>query len=181
MYDEFIHYQFENKLYFKERFNDTVYSINNQSNKFIPSLILISRLSSTNSENIKDPKYFKLLPNIVNIFEVSRYLYYSYPFYEDQFHKVFYDKYENRKYEINLEFGILKDDIGGGPDFDPKFCSEGRMYSWIDVNALKKLIRSEAFVNTQVQNPKKQEALKKLVDSLKETDNPVLIVVTPRD
>ncbi len=177
-WDEFIHYQFENNLYFKERFNDTIFSINIESNNFTPALILNSRLSSTNSQNINDPEYFRILPFVVNIFEVPRYLYYVYFF--GQYYKVFYDKFEDRKYEIDPWNGVLKDDIGGGPDFDPKFCSEGKMYSWINARELKKYIGSEDFAKAKVQNPKKQEELKKLADSLKETDNPVLIVVTPR-
>lgn len=179
LWDEFIHYQFEDKLYFKERFNDTIFSINIESNNFTPCLILNSHLSSTNSENINNPDYIRILPSVANIFEVPRYLYYSYFF--DQYHKVFYDKYENRKYKIDPGNGVLKDDIGGGPDFYPKFCSGGKMYSWIGVRELKKYIESEDFAEARVQNPKKQEDLKKLADSLKETDNPVLIVVTPKD
>jgi hypothetical protein len=31
-----------------------------------------------------------------------------------------------------------------------------------------------------VRNPEKKEALKKLAESLNETDNPVLIIVTPK-
>lgn len=179
LWDEFIHYQFENKLYFKERFNDTIFSISSESNKFTPCFILNSRLSNKNSENLNNPDYIRSLPNVVNIFEVPRYLYYCYFF--GQYHKVFYDKFENRKYKIDPGSGVLKDDIGGGPDFDPKFCSEGKMYSLINAMELKKYVGSENFVEARVQNPEKKEALKKLADSLKETDNPVLIIVTPKD
>jgi hypothetical protein len=179
LWDEFIHYQFENKLYFKERFNDTVFSINFQSNNFAPTLIFGSRLTSTNSENINDPKYFRILPCIVNIFEVPRYLYYTY-YFSGQSHQIFYDKYDSKKYELDTWNGFLKDNIAGGPDFDPEYCSEGKLYSWIGVRDLKRYIGGEDFAKTQVQNPKKKEALKKLADSLRGTDNPVLIVVTPR-
>jgi hypothetical protein len=173
--DNIVHYQFNNILNFKERFNDTIFSINTQSNNFTPILILDSRLSSTNSENINDPDYFRRLPTIVNICEVPRFLYYVYSF--RPIHKVFYDKYENKKYEIDPEKGVLKDDIGGGPDFDPEYCSEGKMYYWIGAGELKKYTESEDFVKMQVLNPKKQEDLKKLGLSLKESDNPVLILV----
>lgn len=176
IWDEIIHYQFDNKLYFRERFNDTVFSLSSESDDFKPELILDSRLSSTNSENINDPEYFKILPNVVNIFEVPRYLYYYYKFNQYD-HKIFYDKYEDRKYEINPENGILKDDIAGGPDFDPEYCSEGKMYSWISVRELKHYIESEAFANAQVQNTPKQDDFKKLVLSVKDNDNPILILV----
>lgn len=49
--DNIIHYQFDNKLYFRERLSDTVFSLDNESNNFTPELILDSHLSSTNSRN----------------------------------------------------------------------------------------------------------------------------------
>jgi hypothetical protein len=180
IWDEIIHYQFDDKLYFRERFNDTVFSINIESNNFAPTLIFDSRLSSTNSQNINDPKYFRILPRVVNIFEVPRYLYYVY-YFLGQYHQIFYDKFDSKKYEVDTWSGFLKDDIAGGSDFVPEYCSEDKLYSWIGVRDLKRYIGSEDFAKAQVQNPKKKEALKKLADSLKETDNPVLIVVTPRD
>ena len=175
LWDDFIHYRYEDKLYFKEKFKDTVFSINAESNSFIPCLILNSHLSSTNSENLNNPDYIKILPFVTSILETPGYLYYSYFFRQN--HKVFYDKYENRKYEIDPGSGVLKDDIGGGPGFDPKFCSEGKMYSWIDARELKKYIRSDDFAKERVQNPKKQEDLKKLGLSIKDADNPILVSV----
>jgi hypothetical protein len=178
IWDNIIHYQFDNKLHFRERFNDTIYSIDYESSNFKPALILNSRLSSTNSENINDPEYFRILPNVDKIFEVPRYLYFTYSINRLE-NKVFYDKYENRRYEIDPKNGALKDDIGGGPDFIPEFCCEYKIYSWISPRDLKQYIGSEDFAKAQVQNHKKKEDLKKLAGSLKETDNPVLIVVTP--
>ena len=42
-------------------------------------------------------------------------------------------------------------------------------------------VASEDFKNAEASDPKKKEYLKKLADSLEETDNPVLIVVTPKN
>ncbi len=179
IWDRIIHYKFDNKLNFRERFNDTIFSIDIESNNFTPTLILDSRISSTNSENINDPEYFKVLPNVVNIFEVPRYLYYSYNIGRLDY-KIFYDKYEERMYQIDPRNGFLKDDIGGGPDFDPEYCSDGKMYAWVTVRDLKKYIGGEDYANMQVQNPKKKEDLKILAESLKGPDNQVLIVVTPK-
>ena len=174
--DKTIHYQFNNKLYLRERFNDTVFSIDAVSNTFKPELIFESSISSTNSENINDPKYYRILPFVDNIFEVTRYLYYAYNFSRQQ-HKVFYDKYKDKKYEIDPEYGVLKDDIGAGPGFDPMFCSEGIVFSWFGAMDLKKYIESEEFTRAQAQNSSKKESLKILANPLKDTDNPVLIVV----
>ena len=179
-WDDFVHYQFADTLYFKERFNDTVFLVNPQSNKFIPSFILSSRLSSTTSENINDPDYFKLLPFVVNIFEVPGYLYYDYSF-SSKTHKIFYGKSDNKKYEIETENGYLKDDIAGGLDFDLEYCSEGKIYSWTAASDLKKYIESEEFTKAKVLSPTKKDDLRKLANSLKETDNPVLILLTLKE
>lgn len=175
-WDEFIHYQFDNKLHFKERFNDTIFSIGNESNNFIPEIILNSRLSSTNSENLNNPEYFRLLPSVVKIFELPGYFYYAY-YFAGQYHQIFYDKHYGKKYELDTWNGFLKDDMTGGPDVDPEYCSDGKIYTWVDVKELKRYIGSESFAKAQVLNPIKKKELKKLADTLKETDNPVLIVV----
>lgn len=179
MYDVLIQFQFNNKLYFRERFNDTVFSLIDSSSSFVPEYILNSKLSSTNSQNINDPEYFKVLPNISNIFEVPRYLYYEYEFNQLD-HKIFFDKIKDQKYIVDPLKGVLIDDIGGGPDFDPVFCSEGKMFAWISIKGLKKITGHKDFANIHVKNPKKREYLMQLSDSLKETDNPILIIITPK-
>lgn len=178
--DSNIHYQSDNKLQFKERFNDTVFSINSESNRFVPYLILDSHLSSTNSRNINDQEYYKILPFVVSILEVPRYIYFDYNFL-GQSHQIFYDKYHDIRHKVDTWNGFLKDNIVGGPDFFPEYCSGGKLYSWIGVSDLKKYIKSQDFNTAQVHYPKKQEYLKKLVLTLKESDNPVLILVKPRD
>lgn len=180
MWDRVIHYHFDNKLNFRERFNDTVFSINIESNNFTPTLILVSRISSTNSENINDPDYFKILPNVNNIFEVPRYLYYTYSTGKIDY-KVFYDKYEEKMYRIDPKNGSLKDDISGGPYIEPEFCSGDKIYSWIRVRDLKKYIGSEDYAKVKVPNPNTKEDLKIFSDSLKEPYNQVLIIVTPKN
>ena len=50
-----------------------------------------------------------------------------------------------------------------------------------DALTLKHYVNSEDFRNAKVSYPEKKEELKKLADSLDETDNPVLIVVTPKE
>ncbi len=55
------------------------------------------------------------------------------------------------------------------------------MFSFVDAITLKKYVASEDFKNAQVSDPKKKNELKKLADSLNETDNPVLIIVTPKE
>ncbi|HQB37467.1 MAG TPA: hypothetical protein PLI41_07990, partial [Bacteroidales bacterium] len=50
--------------------------------------------------------------------------------------------------------------------------------SWIDANKLKEYIASENFKNSKPLYPEKKKELEKLANSLKETDNPVLVLVS---
>ncbi len=174
--EELIHYKFDNKIFCRERFNDTLFSVDKKSNTFTAELILNSRLSSTNSKNINDPEYFNILPNVKNIFETHRYLYYAYktgPFH----HKIFYDKTQNKIFEIDPDYNLLKDDIAGGPDFIPISFSEGNMCSWTSMRRFRKYLKSETFSNVQVKNSTKKENLEKVVLSLKNSDDPIVTFV----
>ena len=51
---------------------------------------------------------------------------------------------------------------------------------FVDAIVLKKYIESEKFKSIQVNESKKTQ-LRKISDSLKETDNPVLVIVTPKN
>jgi hypothetical protein len=77
------------------------------------------------------------------------------------------------------------DDLIGGPDFNIDYlnfyCSEGKLFSFVEAITLKKYVGSEDFKNVRVSDPKKKNDLKKLADSLNETDNPVLIILTPNN
>jgi len=142
-----------------------------------PGLYRVQVVSPSNSASPPPVAIQSVLLESMVIFETELFLYYSYSFGESDY-KIFYAKDENRKFEIDQEKGVLKDDIGGGPDFDPKFCSDDKMYSWISARDFIKYTGSEDFTEAQVQNTKQHVVLKKLANSLKETDNPVLVLVS---
>jgi hypothetical protein len=182
MANESIHYKVENRLCFKEEFSDTVFSISNKSNNFIPVIIFDSHGKSFTPRVRYDQEYARSHSGefswVYAILEVPRYIIYSYE-YNRLRHRIFYDKSVNKKFEVDLK-NTLIDDISGGLNFDPVFCSEGKFYSWVDAIALKKHVQSDAFKDSIVRESQKKAELKKLADSLDDTDNPVLIVVTPK-
>ena len=51
------------------------------------------------------------------------------------------------------------------------------LISWIDTIKVKAHVASEAFKNSTPKYPEKKKELEKLANSLKETDNPVLMLV----
>jgi hypothetical protein len=114
-------------------------------------------------------------------YEVPRYIFYYY-MYKSTRHKIIYDKKSNKKYELALENAIV-DDLNGGPyiDLNMQNCTGTYFYASVDANKLKKHIQSDEYTNAAVKEQKKKVELKGIADSVKDTDNPLLIIVTPKD
>jgi hypothetical protein len=73
----------------------------------------------------------------------------------------------------------LFNDIDGGPKFYPKFrMGEDRFVMSIDAYDLKRYVESDSFREASALYPEKKRALEELANSLSESDNPVLMVVT---
>jgi hypothetical protein len=178
-----LHFKFENNIYFKECFSDTAFFVDKETNNFKPGLIFDSNGLGVSPKIRYDREYARSHyadSYWVNyVIETPRYIIYTYE-HNREYNKMIYDKSVKKKFKIAFK-DALEDDINGGPVFDPNFCSENIIYSYVDALTLKKYVASEEFIKAKVKDSKKKEALKKLADSLKETDNPVLIVVTPKD
>ena len=129
--------------------------------------------------------------SVNNVFETSRYVFYLSYIRDNQNrileNRILFDKKTKTKYKLDIESGNsqLMDDLSGGPDFNIDYfnflCSEGKLFSFLEAITLKKYVAGEDFKNVRVSDPKKKNELKKLADSLNETDNPVLIIVTPNN
>jgi hypothetical protein len=170
-------YSFNNKLFKKEVYSDTIYSYENMS--FEPHLIieqgkrLITPKARTNSspDQISD-NY--IVP--INLFEFGDNIYYE--FLVGRIGLSFIGS-------MNKDIHVLVDpangiinDIDGGPAIWPKTVKGDKiMISWIDAIELKKYVASEDFKNSRPKYPKKKEELEKLANNLEETDNPILILV----
>jgi hypothetical protein len=122
-----------------------------------------------------------------NLFETSRYVFYWYGTIDNR-KRILFDKKTNTKYKLDTDSGLkseLKDDLSGGPDFNIEFlnnyCSGGKLFSFVEAITLKKYVAGEDFKNAKVRDPERKNSIKRLADSLSETDNPVLVVVTPKD
>ena len=178
---ENISFSFDNNLYLKELQNDTLFRLtkNNTLESFLVFNTNRNRVTPearANGNYYSDHIYEYI--RISKIFGSERYIYYSYSFNKIN-SNVIHDQISKKNYKV-LDKEFLEDDISGGVNFEPKSCSEGLLFSWVDALTLKKHIEGEIFINSIVKYPEKKEALKELADSLNETDNPVLIVVTPK-
>lgn len=188
-------YSYGNFVCFKEEFSDSVFYVDTKDNSFKPRILFNTHDTfftpemKSGSEKIRDNK----TTYIPNIFETSRYIFYwYYTLIVEQkninLNGFLFDKKTETKYKFDIgeELKIkLKDDLRGGPDFYLEFydnqCSGGKLFAFVEALALKKYVAGKDFINAKVSDPKKKNELKKLADSLEETDNPVLIVVTPKD
>jgi hypothetical protein len=180
---------------FKEDFSDTVFYVDARNRSFRPRIIFNTHGTSYTpemkggSEKIKDNS----TTYIPKIFETSRYVFCQYyTIIVEQkvvnLYGFFFDKKTNSKYKSDIGADRkmkLSDDLSGGPDFRLEYqenrCSNGRLFSYVESITLKQYVDSDDFKDANVMDPNKKSELKRLADSLEETDNPVLVVVTPKE
>ena len=182
--NESIAYSIGDNVCFKEEFSDTVFYVDAKDNSFKPRMIFDSHGTLSTPEMRGGSEAFGTNTNfIANIFETSRYVLYWYGTRETR-NRILFDKKTNTKYTLDIE-SELTDDLIGGPDFNIEFlnnyCSGGKLFSFVEAITLRKYVADEDFKDSGVSDPKKKEELKKLADTLNETDNPVLIIVTPKE
>ena len=81
----------------------------------------------------------------------------------------------------NFESGGITNDLDGGIDFQPvSYLAENEqeyVIGFFDPYKLKIHVASETFEKSVPTYPEKKRELEKLANSLKETDNPVLVLV----
>ena len=173
-------YIYNNAIHFKEMLSDTVFTLD-QNNEVKPYLILNSHGKHLTPQALANYSTIHLsyYIEIDNIMEVPRYILYN-SGYKSTIYFEIYDKVLNKIFGVDTKV-FLTDDITGGVNFEPKFCYNGKLYSWIDAVILKNYVSSESFIKSEGKNPEKKKSLKGLADSLRDTDNPVLIVVTPKE
>lgn len=194
-------YSNEKVLCFKEVFSDTVFYVDIKEKSFKPRIIFDTHGTFVTPEIWGHPERAgDHLTSIFGIYETLRFVFYYY--WENRVYNCrLFDKTTKTKH--NLDIGTynetianiprdvekikLKDDLCGGPDFNQDIrdlnshCSDGKLFSLVDAITLKKYVSSEDFKNARVLNLKNKNKLKNLADSINETDNPVMIVVTLKD
>ena len=176
-----IHYSFNNKLHFKEMFNDTVFIIDKDAN-IVPHYILnshgqqintrvLERLSSETKSDLK--ACFK----IWNIFETSRYLICRIDYKNKKYHGIFDKSLEI--YHWYPSKTPLIDDITGGLRQNPTYCDGEKLYYLSDTDNLRKHILTESsFQNVDRIISKR---LVEISEMYREKNVPLVIIVTPKD
>lgn len=180
-------YKYENLLTYWNNFTDTVFSILPDLNPKASFIISPGehRLpkSGITAESMSAYMWFR------QIFETSRFIFIRYFFPLKKYAFVLIDKKNNKPFPINLKSidggitltdGIIND-LDGGIRFIPRsyFMENGRefMIGLINPYQILALVKSNEFKNAAPKYSEKNPPLIKLADSLKETDNPILMVV----
>jgi hypothetical protein len=177
-------YIFDQKLNFWNQFIDTVFS-------FLPDFTCKTDFTFKPGEYRLPKSYidnpFEQLPQffIINqIFETKKYMMIRYSFYKEKNGFIIINK-KNRESFLSYwsyeNYGSILNDLDGGIKFLPRsyLVDDGREYliELIDPYQLKARVLSNDFKNSSPKYPEKKKELEKLAASLKETDNPVLMMV----
>jgi hypothetical protein len=166
--------------------NDTMFTIS-RDHKFIPYMVMNTGGKSMTTDflaNVPPPDMSSgtspaaAFLQISEILEAERYLFYRY-YYQKTSSWGVYDKNSDQTYRFDSK-SLLKDDISGGLKIEPKFVCNGLIYSWTDALSFKNYMSGDEFRKAEVKNPDRKRELEKLAESVKEDDNHLLIVITPK-
>ena len=178
---ENLFYRFNNQLFKKEMYSDTVFVYRNKA--FEPHFLIdVGKLRITPEARTNSPVAY-IIHNFLTpqkLFEWGDYIYYEFYFQPDDENEGFSliaSKGNNFKILFDPEKGLIND-LDGGPNILPQTVKDNNtLVAWIEAIQLKNYIATETFKNSKPKYPGKKKELEKLAKSLKETDNPVLVLV----
>ena len=182
-------YSYKSHLYFKEYWNDTLFCI--QDTVLVPHIIVNEKdplldmtfelkpsSSVTDLVSQLDKVEDKLLTH--SIYESDSFVFLSYhqgmnP-RDPKVVKFIFDKIDNAT--ICIKDGKIKNDIDGGMNLYPNLiANSGILVQWIDAYRFKRYLTSDDFVISVPKYPSRKKELEKLSSNLKDTDNPVLMLI----
>ena len=183
---ENLFYVFNYKLFKKEVYSDTIYSFEDMN--FKPHLVIKvgDKLMTTKAR--AEFAGIDLAKNFItplNLFEFGDYVFYDFRYKfelslngaSSEIYSFIGSKKNSFQALINSEAGLIND-LDGGPSIEPLTIKNDKtIIACIDAIKLKSLVTSESFKKSVPKYPEKKKELEKLANSLKETDNPVLMLV----
>jgi hypothetical protein len=179
---ENIFYQFNDRIFKKEVYSDTIYSFENTC--FKPHMVIKAgnKLITPKARTEFDGLY--LAKNYIspqNLFEFGDYIYYEFQYKFDFSNTEVYSLIGSKKTRIQFLIDPVKgliNDFDGGPNIRPlTIKDDNTIAGLVEANQLKAHVTTKAFKNSTPKYPEKKKALENLANILKETDNPVLMLV----
>jgi hypothetical protein len=183
MLSENLFYQNGDIICKKEVSSDTVYSFENEF--FNPRFVIYSGSKLITPEVRSKLDGMEIVKNYIeqlNLFEFGDYVYYEFVYRfvipdDVLIYSYIGSKSGNFRAMYNTGDGMIND-LDGGPNFHPMTVHDDNiLIGWIDALKLKKYIASGGFKNSTPKYPEKKKELETLAVGLKETDNPVLVIV----
>jgi len=177
-------YCFNNEVFCKGAFNDTIFKITKEGlkphaiirlgNNQLPTNLTINEILIQKPEIVD--KYFIH----ANIIETEDFLLAELSTLKiiekvKQNKYLFYNKIE--KTQTILPGTGFVNDINNGVPFTPRWLQDSICIDYIDAYKLIEWVNSEAFKNSTPKYPEMKAHLEKVANSIKETDNPILILL----
>lgn len=180
-FEENLFYKFNNRIFKKEIYCDTVFMF--EKGSFLPYIVINhgDNLLTTQARSEFNPEF--LLENYISqkkLFEFGDYLYYEFAIglMHNKRYSLIGSKRTGLEYLISADQGFIND-LDCGPNILPKAIEdENTVIAWVNALQLKKHVATDEFKSSIPKYPEKKKELEKLVNSLKETDNPVLVLVS---
>lgn len=185
--NENIFYRYGNQLFKKEVYSDTIFLCEKEG--FKAHLVIQVGDKLITPEARSEFEGLNLAKNYISplkLFEFGDYVYYEFVYtFELPDNVLVYSFIGSKKNNYQVLFdrsqGLIND-IDGGPQILPRTTKDDNtIIALLDALELKKYIDSDAFKNSKPKYPDKKIKLENLADNLKETDNPVLVLVKMKD
>lgn len=183
---ENLFYKYNNQLFKKEIYCDTIFSF--KGKVFVPHMVIdVGKRRLTPDIRSKfrinpdfSEKAYKSYLTPWNLFEFGDFIYYEMIMVLNGAENLFSfigSKRDNFRALIVPEQG-MNDDLYGGPNFWPRTIKgDSIIISWVEAMKFREYIASDTFEKSNPKFPEKKGDLENLADSLKDTDNPVLVLV----
>ena len=186
------YYKFQQNLYFKDRYNDTIYKFDTDSLSHTPVYYIDlgkydmpdkKRLSYT-ADADKFKKYCDDYYQ-VNVRESNDYLwiqYYTYNFFtQSEPAYGLYNKNQKKGFTIvdsEGERSPVVNDFTGGEDCWPLLIQENTMIDYVQPFDLKESFDENYANDSLVKLPGRRDSLRKIVSQSQKNDNPIIRIVT---
>lgn len=182
---EILFYTHNKKLLTKEICSDTVYSFDNKS--FKPYFVINVGKKQITSKVRSESNMYEICANYIqpmNLLEFGGFVFYAFidKFVEGDVR--IYGFIGSKKYNYQVIFSLgegITNDIDGGPGIIPLTTKDDNtIITLIEPLTLKRHILSEEFKKSTPKYPDKKKELKEFASRMKETDNPILVIVKMR-
>lgn len=189
-------YQFDNKIYYSDCLNDTIFSLSSDLKYKAAYLFAEGDFRMTSNIVIKSISQLTNLFSYLNMFETKHYFVIAYTYkakrsvlFINRKTKEMFQGYREEKTGPLKSKASIFNDIDGGLSSEPEQFNyyyyvennEEFIVTRIEPYKLKLHVASEAFKNSTPKYPENKKELEQLANSLDENDNPVLMLVKLKD